>query len=105
MVQITKASGEMVYYKATESSIIQMAIYIEGHSTLIEQMAMALISTKMDKFTKDIGKMICIMAKAEKSFQMAQLMKVHSMMEKEEDMASTLALTIILFTRVNGKKM
>ena len=100
---IMKATGEMEFYKEKVFSIILMETVIVGLFIKTEQMAMAYINTRMANYIRDIGKMISIMERAEKSFQMAQHTKEALSMVKEKVMGSTNALMTTQSIWVTGK--
>lgn len=99
---IMRVIGGMGYCKEKEFLIILMGISIQVLSSRIEPMDLELTFTKMVKFTKATGRMICIMVKAKRISRMAQHMKVSSMRASDKGTVFTNQLRTILCTKAIG---
>ena len=67
MEQNMKEIGVMEWQKEKVYFIMLMVIFIQENSIKIEQMDLVNMCIKMDKNTKDFGKMICKMVPVRKS--------------------------------------
>lgn len=102
MALIMRASGGMAYFRGKACLTIPMETSIQGAFIKTEQMGLELIFTKMVKYMKGSGKMICIMGREKKNSQMALRMRAYLMKERGEVMAYTPTLKMALFTRATG---
>ena len=81
----TRVIGGMEWPKEKEFSIMLMVTYIPENFSKIEQTVLVFMFIKMDKSTKDFGKMICKMAQEKKNLKTAVNMTECSKMEKNGD--------------------
>jgi hypothetical protein len=88
MAQNMKVIGEKAWLKEEELSIMLIEICTLENSSKIEQMGTEPTSTKMDKDTRENGKMICNTVKVLKSLKTDPSMKANSETAKSKDMES-----------------